>query len=90
MPLEASQEPLDAFPEALRDTETYPWDLPKNAGERYRWLWGADYGKPLEDLDSRELLRKRAWLESQAGPGRCYAGLVMEIDKVLTERGGEI
>lgn len=81
-------ERLDEFPEALKDDTVYPWDIPKDAGEKYIWLWGLDYGKPLEDLDSRELVRKRAWLESQMGPGRCYQGLIQEIDKVLTERGG--
>lgn len=78
-------EELSDFPEALRDTERYPWE---ELVEPYRWLWGADRGKPLIDIDSRELLRKRRWLTERMGPGRCYMGLVQEIDRVLTERQG--
>jgi len=80
-------EDMSDFPEVLRDTEPMPWD--PVAGERYIWLWGADRGRALEEIDSRELLRKRRWLEDRMGPGRCYAGLVAEIDRVLTERAGE-
>ena len=81
-------ESLDDFPEVLRDTETYPWEISPKAGEVFRWLWGADRNKPLDEIDSRELVRKRAWLEDRMGPGRCYGGLIQEIDRVLTERQG--
>ena len=80
-------EELSDFPAAFMDSEPMPWD--PVAGERYVWFWGADRGRALEEIDSRELLRKRRWLEDRMGPGRCYAGLVAEIDKELHSRMGE-
>lgn len=80
-------ESLDDFPAVFMDSEPMPWDAV--AGERYIWLWGADRGRALEEIDSRELLRKRRWLEERSGVGRCYHGLVQEIDKELISREGE-
>lgn len=82
-------ESLDDFPESLRDTDVYPWDREPEAEAGYRWLWGLDRGKPLIDIDSRELLRKRRWLEARSGPNRCYGALIAEVDKVLLARMGE-
>ena len=59
-----------------------PWEGPVSP---VLWEWGADRGKPLTDISSTELLRKRRWLCAHGG----FPMLVGSIDAVLTERGGE-
>jgi len=85
VPLEASQEPLDAFPEALRDTETYPWE----GEEPICWPFGTRAGTPLQEFSSRTLLHFRGIVERKNGKGSYFAPLIQAIDAVLTERQGE-
>jgi len=77
-------EELHDFPESLRDTEQMPWERP---GDPIVWQWGADMGKLLTDIPSRELVRKRKWLERDP---EAFAGLIQAIDDVLTARQGEL
>ena len=76
-------EDLDEYPHAFRDTERMPWD---ESPPPVVWQWGADMGKLLTDIPSRELVRKRKWLERDP---EAFAGLIQAIDDVLTQRGGE-
>ena len=73
---------LSDYPEALRDDTVYPW---YESWPPVVWQWGADMGKLLTEISSRELVRKRAWLEQR----ETHPELVEAIDAVLTERGGE-
>ena len=80
--LEAIVGPFDDLPEQLRDIESMPWEeIPAVV-----WPFGADLGKLLSDIPSRELVRKRKWLEER----ETHPELIEAIDQVLTERGGEI
>ena len=79
-----TQEPLEAFPEALRDTETYPWE----GEEPICWPFGARAGTPLEDFSSNALVRMRGEVERKNGKGSYFAPLIQAIDEVLFERGG--
>ena len=76
-------ESLSDFPRAFDDDERFPWDEPLPP---IVWKWGADMGKLLTDIPSRELVRKRKWLERDP---EAFAGLIQAIDDVLTERAGE-
>ena len=75
------------IPEALRRPEPpYPWEEPPPT---VRWMWGADTGKPLTAIGSKELLRKRRWLVEKQGMGTYFTRLIQAIDDILMERGGE-
>lgn len=74
-------ESLDDFPAVFQTPDVMPWELPVSP---VRWEWGADRGKSLSDIDSRELLRKRRWLVAHGG----FPRLVEAVDAVLTEREG--
>lgn len=76
-------EELDEFPD-FGTPDVMPWDAP---GSPIVWQWGADMGRLLTDIDSRELVRKRRWLESR--DPEAFVGLIQAIDDVLTGRGGE-
>lgn len=76
-------EELDEYPSAFRDTDKMPWDL---GPPPIVWQWGADMGKLLTEISSKELVRKRRWLERDP---EAFADLIQAIDQVLTERGGE-
>jgi len=65
------------------EEETLPWERP---GEARRWMWGADAGKLLTDIKSKELLRKRRWLERDP---EGFKWLIDAIDAILVERAGE-
>ena len=80
-------EELDEFPSAFATDDVMPWERP---AEPLRWQWGADRGKVLYDIASRELLRKRRWLEEKNGEtGHYFDALIQAIDVVLMERQGE-
>lgn len=74
---------MDEFPD-FGTPDVMPWDLGPAA---VTWLWGADMGRLLTDISSKELLRKRKWLERDT---EAFAELIQAIDDVLTERGGEL
>lgn len=76
-------EELDEFPRAFADDEIMPWERDREAP---LWLWGLDRGKRLDDIESKELVRKRKWLERDPA---AFVDLIQAIDQVLTERGGE-
>ena len=77
-------ESLDEFPLAFRGApEPMPWETPSDA---IRWQWGADKGKALTEIPSRELVRKRNWLQRDP---EAFAWLIRAIDQVLIERAGE-
>ena len=78
-------EDLDEYPSAFQHDELMPWDRPEP--EPIVWRWGADMGKLLTDIPSRELVRKRKWLERDP---EAFAGLIQAIDDVLTARQGEL
>jgi hypothetical protein len=77
---------LSEFPKALRDDTKMPWEVPVVPAPDLVWQWGLDAGKPLGAIESKELLRKRRWLESRNGN---FDQWIAAIDDVLTERGGE-
>ena len=65
---------LDDFPKQLLGDDPMPWEeLPAVV-----WPFGADLGKLLSDIPSRELVRKRAWLEQR----ETHPELVEAIDAV--------
>ena len=80
-------ERLDEFPEALRDTETYPWD---EESEPVLWPFGPRSGTPLTEFSSNALLRMRGEVVKKNGRGDYFAPLIFAIDTVLTERQGEL
>lgn len=75
-------ERLDEFPEVFKTPDVMPWELPVSP---IVWEWGADRGKLLSDIDSRELIRKLRWLEAHGG----FPKLAAAVEAVLTERQGE-
>jgi len=80
-------EELDDFPSAFATDDVMPWERP---AEPLRWQWGADRGKVLYEIASRELVRKRKWLEHKNGAtGHYFDALIQAIDVVLMERQGE-
>ena len=76
-------ESLDDFPAALHD-DPMPWETPRP--ELIVWPWGVESGKALTRFGSEDLLAKRRRL---AQHGKHYEYLIEEIDRILTERGGE-
>lgn len=76
---------LNVFPEQLRDTETYPWEV--QPAPEVIWPFGSDAGKPLRSFTSLELLRKQRWL-LRTNPGR-FTPLVEAIELILQSREGE-
>jgi hypothetical protein len=77
---------LSEFPKALRDDTLMPWEAPIVPAAGMIWQWGLDAGKALGAIESKELLRKRRWLEGRNGN---FERLIQAIDEELTSRGGE-
>ena len=78
-------EGLDEFPEALKGRDAMPWD---DAVDTPVWPWGDDAGKKLSEIPSKELVKKRNWLQAR-GDIPWVHEWVLKIDAVLTERAGE-
>jgi len=74
-------EELSDYPRAFKDQEAAPWE---ESPREPIWPSGLDQGVPLRQMLSRELLRKRRIAE-RAG----WSWLILEIDAILLERGGE-
>ena len=74
-------EELDEYPSSFTD-DVMPWERPLDTPV---WPYGADRGRPLTEIESKELLRKLRWLQDRDTHDELQAA----IEAVLTERQGE-
>ena len=77
-------ERLDEYPDALKGTDKMPWD--ESDADRALWIDGT----PLGDFPSSTLMAHRKLLVKKNGEkGHYFDDLILAIDDILTERGGE-
>ena len=81
-------ERLDEYPN-FGEEEPLPWEPDYESLTICPFSNMKSFGKPLQSLKSETLLAIRAECEKRNGKfGSYFGGLIVEIDEMLTERGG--